>query len=96
MLTKPKIATQNTKKKSENIWFSFFFFNTTINKTDVIQSCQWKTNFGIKKALEKYFFKQNKTKPNQNETHTHKQKNLQTLPLKKKKVSSFNLSDPNL
>lgn len=26
--------------------------NTT-NKIDVIQSCQWTTNFGIKKALEK-------------------------------------------
>ena len=90
------------KKKSGNIWFSICtFLNTTVNKTDVIQSCQWKTNFGIKKALEKHSKKKIIKQLPQNETHTHahpnkQTKNLQILLLKKKKASSLNRSDPNL
>lgn len=47
----------HTEQEKIQLKRSFFFFHTTINKTDVMQSCQWKANFGIKQALEKYFLK---------------------------------------
>lgn len=43
-----------------------------------MRSCQWKANFGIKQALEKYFLKKNKNQQPNNRTHTHTQPTYQT------------------